>query len=349
MRFANLVSLALLSSCINAAPAPQHHEHREKRDAAVVTTTVETNVNVVVGTSGAAEEAVNDAASVAASSATTTATTSTSSTSTSTSTDSSSTSSGSAKGLSYSPYNSDGSCKALSDVKTDLANLTDYSIIRLYGVDCQQVENVLQAKQSSQKLFLGIYYMDAIESGVSTIQSAIESYGSWDDVYTVSIGNELVNSGSATASQIEGYVNSGKTALTAAGYTGPVVSVDTFTAVIDNTELCNYSDYIAVNAHAYFDYYTAAADAGTWLKTQISRVSDACGGNKTVLITESGWPSQGETYGSAVPSKANQEAAISSIKSNCGDSTILFTAYNDLWKADGSYGVEKWWGVYSRD
>ncbi|EDO16510.1 hypothetical protein Kpol_513p26 [Vanderwaltozyma polyspora DSM 70294] len=285
---------------------------------------------------------------------TTTSTTPTSAVVTSTSPASSSSASSSvsdagAKGISYSPYSNSGGCKSLSEIKSDLSILSNYDVIRIYGVDCDQVANLLQAKASSQKLFLGIYYMDQIQAGVETIQAAVSSYGSWDDIYTVSIGNELVNAGEATPSQIKQYIDTGRSALTSAGYTGPVVSVDTFVAVINNPDLCNYSDYIAVNAHAYFDYNTAAADAGTWLATQIDNVYKACGSSKNVLITESGWPSKGDTYGAAIPSKANQETAIAAIKEKCGSQTLLFTAYNDYWKSPGQYGVEQYWGIYSSE
>ena len=251
------------------------------------------------------------------------------------------------KGITYSPYNADGTCKTLEQVSSDLANMKDFPNIRLYGVDCSQVENVLQAKQKSQKLFLGIYFMDQIEQSVQTMKNAVEQYGSWDDVITVSIGNELVNSKQATPEQVGQYIATGKAALRAAGYTGPVVSVDTFIAVIDNPELCQYSDYMAVNAHAYFDKYTVAPDSGKWLLQQIQRVWGACNGEKDVLVAESGWPSKGETYGVAVPSKENQRLAVDSIISVCGSDTFLYNAYNDYWKPDGYLGVEKYWGILS--
>lgn len=254
---------------------------------------------------------------------------------------------GGAKGITYSPYNADGTCKSAGDVASDLSKLQDYGMIRLYGVDCNQVENVLQAKTSSQKLFLGIFFVDQIQQGVDTISAAINQYGSWNDVDTVSIGNELVNGGQANADQVGQYVSTGRSALRAAGYNGPVVSVDTFIAVINNPDLCQHSDYMAVNAHAYFDQNTAAQDAGDWLLLQIERVYSACGGSKDIVITESGWPTQGQTLGLAVPSHENQAAAISSIKEKCGPSTFLFNAFNDYWKADGAYGVEKYWGVHS--
>ncbi|CCF57643.1 hypothetical protein KAFR_0C06470 [Kazachstania africana CBS 2517] len=362
MRLENLLTTASLLGAAVAAPA--NHEHKEKRDVAVVTSTVTAHNTVVVYATtvvGASDKQETQAAAAPEAAAVTTAeasatavetdnaaTSSTEEVATSSSSAATDSSSDSAvKGITYSPYNADGTCKSTSEVADDFAELTAYPNIRLYGVDCDQVANVLQAKSDDQKLFLGVYYMNAIESGVQTIADAIASYGSWDDVVTVSIGNELVNGGEATTDQVESYIETGRTALTAAGYTGPVVSVETFTAVLNNPVLCDYSDYMAVNAHAYFDYNTVAEDAGSWLLNQIERVWSACDGSKKVVITESGWPSQGETYGVAVPSKANQKAAIAAITESCGDDTYLFTAFNDLWKADGSYGVEKWFGILS--
>ena len=358
MRFSNIVATAMLGAA--AAAAPANHAHNDKRD--VVTTTVQQEATVYVDGNGnpvktegsvaavqvAEVEGVAAATTPVAVAATTAAATHAAQTSAIVSTGSSA-SAGSAgvKGVTYSPNNADGTCRSASQVAQDLAQLTEYPTIRLYGVDCNQVANVLQAKAASQKVFLGVFFVDQIQAGVDTMKAAIDQYGSWDDVVSVSIGNELVNGGQATPAQVGEYIATGRAALQAAGYSGPVVSVDTFIAVINNPELCKYSDYMAVNAHAFFDKNTVAADSGEWLLQQIQRVWTACDGAKDVVITESGWPSQGQTYGVAVPSKENQRAAVSAITSVCGDSTYLFTAFNDLWKADGEYGVEKWFGVHS--
>lgn len=371
MRFSGLIVGTSLSAAALAAPAV----HQHKREAA--TTTVRTKVTVVVGGDGSVIANKAEAAPVVTTSAAAVETTpsvavvssvassegvssadSTSSASSSSSSSAASPSGSSSnsdvtigaagvKGITYSPYTDSGSCKSVGEIKSDMASLADYPVIRLYGVDCDQVASVLQVKGPSQKLFLGIFDVGQIEEGAQTIASAIEKYGSWDDVVTVSVGNELVNAGSATPAQVGQYISSAKSALKGLGYTGSVVSVDTFIAVINNPELCKYSDYMAVNAHAYFDKYTVASDAGTWLLEQIQRVYNACNGEKTVVVTESGWPSKGQTYGVAVPSKENQKAAVESIAKSCGSDTYLFTAFNDYWKADGAYGVEKYWGVLS--
>ncbi|CCK70394.1 putative family 17 glucosidase KNAG_0E01280 [Huiozyma naganishii CBS 8797] len=377
MLLTNIITTSAILGAALAAPAPRHHQHQHKRDE--VTTTLRNAVTVVVNGAAptAAAQPIDESAvlnnnadaattpvtttlapaNTVAQQATTPAHTEETATSTtaaaapvstggSSSSSSSNVGAGGAKGITYSPYNGDGSCKSTSQVASDLAQLTDYGLIRLYGVDCDQVANVLQAKSSSQKLFLGIFYVDQIQNGVDTMKAAIDQYGSWSDVDTVSVGNELVNGGQASTGQVGQYISTARSALQSAGYSGPVVSVDTFIAVINNPDLCNYSDYMAINAHAYFDQNTAAENAGPWVLQQIQRVWTACGGNKEVVVTESGWPSQGQTYGVAVPSKENQAAAISSIKDTCGSSTVLFNAFNDYWKADGYLDVEKYWGIY---
>ncbi|VVT50303.1 uncharacterized protein SAPINGB_P002697 [Magnusiomyces paraingens] len=254
-----------------------------------------------------------------------------------------STSSAGAKGVVYSPYKT-GGCKTADEVKSDLAQLTGYDVIRLYGVDCDQVTNVKAALADGQKLFLGIYDVANLQSGLETLIAAIG--GDWDLVHTVSIGNELVNSGSATVDQIASYVSAARPILTAGGYSGPVVSVDTFIAVINNPGLCDISDYMAVNAHCYFDGGYSSSEAGSWTLEQIQRVWTACSGKKDVFISEAGWPWAGETNGKAVASYDDQAAAISAIKSAVGTDTILFTAFNDLWKSPGLYSIEQNFGLY---
>lgn len=290
-------------------------------------------------------KAVSDASIVVAPASTAAAAAETSSSSSSGSSSGSvSVGSGGALGISYSPYNDNGSCKSASEVASDLAQLTGFSVIRLYGTDCNQVANVYAAKGANQKLFLGVYDMGNIANDCQAMHDGIN--GDWGCVHTVSIGNELVNSGQASVSQVGGYVAQGRSALKGLGYTGPIVAVDTFIAVINNPGLCEFSDYMAVNAHAFFDGNTVAANAGPWAVDQTQRVWTACGGAKSVLISESGWPKQGSNNGAAIASPEAHDAAISSLKNSISNDVILYSAFNDMWKNPGYLGVEQYWGIY---
>ncbi|KAH3670882.1 hypothetical protein OGAPHI_000593 [Ogataea philodendri] len=363
------LAVSLLASTGLAHPVAHLHHQHAKREVVHVTETV---VVTVGGSEASTVQLVHaDPSAVTASTPTQNAqvvptattsytpasTTSAESTSSESSTSSSSSSAskptstgdftGGSKGVTYSPYSSSGACKSLSEVQSDLEKLSDYGLIRLYGVDCNQVENVLQAKGDDQKLFLGIYYVDAIADGISEIKNAVEKYGSWDDIDTISIGNELVNAGTATPSDIKNYISQAKSALSGSGFSGSLVSVDTHVAIIANPDLCEYSDYIAFSAHAYWDGTIYPDGAGDWLLLQMQRVWSACDGKKTVMCAESGWPHSGDSFGVAVPSSENQATAIKSLKSSVGNDVILFNAFDDLWKAPGSYNVEQFWGFSS--
>lgn len=360
------VVLSYLATFIFALEQHQHHQH-DKRAVKVVTETNVVTVTLGNGKTTAVAAADPAAATTAAekeeaeahTEAANTPTTLEVATSTPTTgsddedeeddKDSSSSSSSSfgagAKAITYTPYSDDGGCKSSDQISKEVKSLSGYEMIRIYGVDCNQAEAVLSNLGDGQKLFAGIHDVYNIESGVKTLSSAVEKNGGWDKVDTVSIGNELVNSGQADSGQISKYVDQGRSALKSAGYDGKVVSVDTFIAVINNPSLCDSSDYMAVNAHAFFDGNVEAKDSGDWVLKQIQRVYSACGGKKDVLITETGWPSKGDSNNKAVPSSENQKAAIDSIKKSCGKSSTLFTAFNDMWKQPGPFKAEQFWGI----
>lgn len=262
-------------------------------------------------------------------------------------------------GISYSPYSGtyqdgDVGCKTASDVATEIDALSGYDVVRVYGVDCNQVANVLAAAApKGMKVMAGVYDITAVESEIQTIVSAVNAQdGGWDNIHTISIGNELVNSGSATAEAVVAAISTARTALSAAGMPDSVyvVTVDTFVAIEENPTLCQNSDYAAANAHAFFDGYVDASAAGTWVVDTMQAVSSACGG-KNVVITESGWPTAGSPpspnngQSGVDPSTSNQAAAISSIKSSVSSNLVFFTAYNDMWKAPGYLSVEQSWGL----
>lgn len=352
----SVISLALAGL---AASQPLHGHHVHKREAApepvdvyitdMVTYYVTEGADTPAATGAVVNVADNVVSSVEAVPTSTSFVTIASATAASSSaaaiaSSSSSVGSAGAMGITYSPYNADSSCKSADQVKSEMAQLSGYDIIRIYGVDCDQVSTVSSALGSNQKLFAGIYFMDQIESGLKSMYSQLGS--DWSKIHTISIGNELVNDGEATTSEVSSYMSTARSVLSDLGYTGPVVAVDTFIAVIEHPELCDYSDYMGVNAHAFYDGTVTADQAGKWALEQIQRVWTSCGGKKSVMITESGWPSQGETNGVAVPSEDNLESAVSSLKNVIGNDVILFSSYNNLWESPGEFDCQQYWGIY---
>ena len=121
-------------------------------------------------------------------------------------------------------------------------------------------------------------------------------------------------------------------------------------AMKNNIELCTASDFCAINCHAFFDGSTPASGAGAFVKNWAEQISQLAGGKKTI-ITESGWPTQGDPNGVAVPSQEEHGVAIQSLKSSFGgggEDLVLYGMYNDLWKKDSgsTFGAERYWGIY---
>ena len=264
------------------------------------------------------------------------------------STGSGSTGPGFSSGVAYSPYNEDNSCKSSSQVSQDLSMVNGYSVIRLYGTDCNQIGNVVSALKSKPgiQLFLGIFDINSIPSEVSTMQSALG--GDWSLVRAVSVGNELVNTGAASPGQVTSAIGTARSALRGAGYSGPVVTVDTMMAMSQHPELCEASDFCAINCHAFFDPNTLASNAGSFVHDWAQKISQAAGGKPTV-VTESGWPTQGGSNGMAIAGQEEHAQAIASLKGafSGGTNLILYSAFNTLWKQErgNTFGCEKYWGL----
>ncbi|CAG9956134.1 unnamed protein product [Clonostachys rosea f. rosea IK726] len=252
-------------------------------------------------------------------------------------------------GISYAPYRGDHGCKDARDVQNDFDQLKDYSVIRIYGTDCDQVSKTYKAaKNTKTKLMLGVWDINDVENEVSKIIAGVE--GGWDKIQAVSVGNEVVNKGEANPQKVIGAIKKARSMLRGAGFKGPVVTVDTFNAVEKHPELCEASDFCAINAHAFFDSTTSASHAGKWLDDTVQRVKLALSKPMDVVVTETGWPMDGSPNGLAIPSLENQKLAIESIKkafSKTPGDVVLFSAFNDLWKTKSmdTFNAEQFYGI----
>ena len=249
------------------------------------------------------------------------------------------------KGISYSPYRADNTCRTPSEIAEDIAHLSSFDLIRLYGVDCNQVSAVLATIAGTRtQIFVGVY--DVANVDAETAQLIAQVGGAWYAVNTVSVGNEHVQDGKASVAQVTAAVQLARQQLRAAGYTGPVVAVDTMVAMRDNVALCAASDYCAFNCHAFFDGQVAAADVGPWVRRWAVQIGAAAG--KRAVVAESGWPTAGGSNGRAVPGTAQHDAAIASLEAAFPHDLVLYSAFDNLWLPDTArtFGVERHWGMF---
>ena len=197
-------------------------------------------------------------------------------------------------------------------------------------------------KGSNVKFFLGIFDLAQVQKEAETISNAVK--GDWSRVNAVSIGNEMVNKGTNPGTVI-GAIGQARNALKGHGYNGPVTSVDTMVAMTNHPEICKASDFCAINCHAFFDGKIPAEKSGEFIKGWVDKIGKATG--KTVVVTETGWPTRGDTNGAAVPSPENHKAAMKSIQGAFSNNVIFYSAYNDMWKKNGqgTFNAEQYWGI----
>ncbi|KAF2129833.1 glycoside hydrolase family 17 protein [Dothidotthia symphoricarpi CBS 119687] len=260
-------------------------------------------------------------------------------------------------GVTYDPFTGTGDnsrCKTEQEITSEFNRMKDYKIVRIYGMGCNIIPLAVQnALRNGQTLMAGVYLSnrgngEALGQVIQTFKDAIDQYagGSWDIVRLFAVENERVNEHDMTASDVVGAIHSARGQLRGLGYNGPVGAVETVPATIDNPAICQASDVVMVNCHAFFDPNTKAADAGAFVQSQIELVKTSCNTNR-VVVTESGWPHQGDANGAAVPSPENQRIALESIRGHFDHDMFLHNAFDSTWKSDwaSSFNAERWWGV----
>jgi len=78
----------------------------------------------------------------------------------------------------------------------------------------------------------------------------------------------------------------------------------------------------------------------------------AGGGDKHVIITETGWPSQGENYKGAQPSTENAMKYFinTQLWSKQEDIDIFyFTSFDESWKVGAEGEVGAYWGIWDKN
>ena len=123
--------------------------------------------------------------------------------------------------------------------------------------------------------------------------------------------------------------------LRAAGYTGIISTVETVGTFQQYPALCqSLESVVHANIHPYFNSGTSSADAGSFVVSQRGMLANLCG--KSVIISETGWPSGGGSNGAAFASFVDQQTAIASIRAATGSTGITWFSYsNDPWKPAG--------------
>ncbi|MDR2599639.1 MAG: hypothetical protein LBC73_05130 [Oscillospiraceae bacterium] len=131
----------------------------------------------------------------------------------------------------------------------------------------------------------------------------------------------------------------------------PVTTSDTAMAWINNPELVEVCDIILVTIYPFFSE-VSVENAATALAATYEEVLNIAG-DKTVIISETGWPTAGSSEGAAVPSSENAARYFNDVNEwsrKEGVEVIFFSAFDEAWKREGrNNDIGMHWGHFYED
>lgn len=159
------------------------------------------------------------------------------------------------------------------------------------------------------------------------------------------VGSEVLLRGDLTSEKLVEYMDQVRQAVPNV----PVATADTYAQLLTHPDIVEASDIVLVNYYPYWE--------GIALENAVPAIHDWHGQvvkaakDKRVIVAETGWPSDGDTKGLAVPSPENAayffKNFISWARAN-GIEYYYFEAFDEPWKSqyEGPQGAH--WGIWDR-
>lgn len=253
----------------------------------------------------------------------------------------------------FSPYRDDKSCKDAAEMRQGAYEIMQMAVrgVRVYSTDCNMLKNfhphlVDTGIMMNQGFWLDSDGFGPLDDQVNAVIDYSKEFG-WDQFSMILVANEAVLSGYIDAPALVNKIRDVKQLLRNAGYNGPVSTAEPPVQYKAHPELCQNDavDFVGINSHSYFAPEVPPEQSGAFVLADIQTISELCGADKRVYVTETGYPSGGNINGLNIPTKENQKIALKSIIDvTNGDITIL-TLEDEKWKAPGPYGIEQHFGV----
>ncbi|MEZ4796214.1 MAG: glycosyl hydrolase family 17 protein [Flavobacteriaceae bacterium] len=203
------------------------------------------------------------------------------------------------------------------------------------------------AKNNGLKTLVGAWLGNDKEDNEKEIQGLI-SLAKAGYVDVAAVGNEVLYRNDLSLEELLNYIKRVKEALK--GLDIPVGYVDAYYEFSRHPELVEHSDIILANLYPYWEGCPIEYALGH-MQAMYGQVVDAAQG-KSIIITETGWPSQGGALRGAI---AGEEAAmkyfIDTIRwTKINEIPIFyFSSFDESWKTGDEGDVGAYWGLWDKN
>jgi glucan 1,3-beta-glucosidase len=204
----------------------------------------------------------------------------------------------------------------------------------------------LLAKEYGIKTLVGAWLGDDPEINEREIEGLIK-LSNEGLVDIAAVGNEVMYRKDLSEDQLLEFIERVKNAIPDSIPVGYVDAYYEFTIRPRITEAC---DLILTNCYPYWEGCNLDYSLGH-IKQMYHQALDA-GNGKKVIITETGWPSKGESFKDSHPSKENaiKYYINTQLWSQQDDIDIFyFSSFDESWKVGAEGEVGAYWGIWDKN
>jgi len=203
------------------------------------------------------------------------------------------------------------------------------------------------AKKHGMKNLVGAWLGDDMEKNEQEIEGLIQ-LAKEGCVDIAAVGNEVLYRKDLTEQQLLDYILRVKEALR--GMNIPVGYVDAYYEFSHRPAITEVCDVILSNCYPYWE--GCSIDYSLAHMQQMFSIASHAGQGKKVIITETGWPSQGGSLGGAHSTAENAmkyfiNAQAWSAKDNI--EMFYFSSFDESWKVGAEGDVGAYWGLWDKN
>ena len=201
------------------------------------------------------------------------------------------------------------------------------------------------ARELGLKTLVGAWLGDDKALNEKEIESLIQL--SKDGLVDIAaVGNEVMYRGDLTEDELIVYLKRVREAIPNI----PVGYVDAYYEFNQRPKITELCDVILTNCYPFWE--GCHIDYSLLYMKQMFQAAKTAGGTKRVIITETGWPSQGANLQASEPGIENAMKYFINSQSWSQEDNIemfYFSSFDESWKVSKEGNVGAYWGIWDKD
>ncbi|WP_341216836.1 glycosyl hydrolase family 17 protein [uncultured Wocania sp.] len=202
------------------------------------------------------------------------------------------------------------------------------------------------AKEYGIKTLVGAWLGDDAEINKKEIAGLIQlAKDGYVDI--AAVGNEVMYRGDLTEAELLGFMYQVKETLPK---DIPVGYVDAYYEFVHRPKITEACDVILANCYPYWEGCSLEYSL-LYMKDMLNQATKAANGKK-VIISETGWPSEGEGLQGATPSYENAMKYFINTQLWSKEDNVdvfYFSSFDESWKVGAEGNVGAYWGIWDKD